>query len=712
MALVFVGAASAGICPNEALRAPLDSASLPNCRAYELISPSAKYGWPVSVTRVSSDGELVTLLSLGGFAGSNQSTIFNTYESDRETTDWGTFPVDTPSPYVVPGLVNLLATTPDLTRGLFEYSLAGAELRNTGFYVSVLPAGTPELVGPRISPATLEAARPGEVLNSSEPSASQDLSRILFMIRGPQFVGSTLVDYLWPGDSTALSPRGNGAGFDSLYEYRGTGNREPMLVGADGDNHLISQCGTSLGFPAGGVSHTLRADEVYNAISAPEGRRIFFTVAPGPCGENNVGLGPAASELYAREEVSAGVVRFVDISEPTAGPTGDCALCDTANPQGGIFQGASEDGSKVFFLSRQHLLAGAEGKSLYMYDFDAVPGARVSLVAPDVEGVARVSEDGSHAYFVATSVLTSAGGPSGISATPGASNLYVYETGTGATSFIGTLLAGDAEDWSQRDERPVDATPDGRFLVFTSMAHLTPGDASSAPQVFEYAAAAKTLTLISSAPGAFAGGAGAIPATIIHSNYAGNVDPGTQLSSVSDNGSDVVFQSEAALTGRAIEGFNNVYLSHEGQLSLISDGQDRSIGLDGIPSVSLVGIDGSGRDIMFTTADQLVPQDGDTQVDVYDARENGGLLPATPPMCEGEGCQGQQTPSLFSTPPGSTGQPAGEQVVEPPAKPSPKAKVKRHAKVKHGRKARKARHRKARKALHANGAPVRARAPR
>jgi Tol biopolymer transport system component len=349
----------------------------------------------------------------------------------------------------------------------------------------------------------------------------------------------------------------------------------------------------------------------------------------------------------------------------------------------------------VFFLSEQHLLGGAEGVNLYEYDFNAARGERVALIAPNALGVARISEDGSRIYFVAQGRLTSAANPLGDVAQPTeADNLYMYDTGTGEVSFVGELSAEDAADWQVRDERPVDASPDGRFLVFDSSADLTHSGTSGVSQVFEYDTVAKSLVLVSRVQG---GAGGVFPASIVFPNYTGNFDPSPQPSSVSDDGSVVVFESEAALTPHALAGYGNVYEYRNGVLSLISDGQDRSHRDGGASSVSLVGVDGSGRDIFFTTADPLVPQDGDTQEDVYDARIEGGFLPSATAECKGEGCQGPLAPSLPDINPVSFGQIAGEQVAEPPPTVKMKIKSKAKHKVKKAKRRKKARgaHRKA-----------------
>lgn len=700
LVLLFAGKASASPCPSEALRFELGSAQLPDCRAYELVSPAAKNGWGVEVSGISSNGLNMLATSLGGFAGSDQPTPESAYEFSRTIAGWKTTPVAAP-PAGLSDLVfaNLVSASSDLTDGLFRYRPASAaNLSEGSIYLRGLPGAPAVEVGPMFSPAVLASNPPGNGEAISAPSASGDLSHVYFTIPGATSNNNGSTHYLWPGDKTVgnTGPLYGSQGFTSLYSYTGTGKTEPKLVGvrnegalsSNAEAQLISMCGTSLGFPTeGGNFSSLEGGELYNAISA-DGSRVFFTVAgatQGPsnraCTEAGAGSGPPADELFARTDES----QTTAISEPSER---DCSLCDTSEPdvREAVFQGASEDGSKVFFLSEQHMLAGAEGENLYEYDFAAEAGQRVVLVAANMQevapsgqlqGVARVSEDGSRVYFVAKSVLPSEPDRSLAlgrqEPEAGADNLYVYDTATKRTAFVGALSAEDTRDWQQEDSRLVDATPDGRFLVFASLADLTPGDTSSARQVFEYDAEAGSLVRVSIGQGGFNnnGNTGEYAANIVPGNYRGSVDPGFHPSSVSDDGAYVALGSRDNLTPQAARGYGNVYEYHDGRVSLISDGEDRT------SSTVLAGIDGSGTDLFFTSADRLVPQDGDTQEDVYDARIDGGFPPpAGRSACEGAGCQGPLAPTPPFTDIGSASQPAGERVLAPTAPPVVKPKAK------------------------------------
>lgn len=129
---------------------------------------------------------------------------------------------------------------------------------------------------------------------------------------------------------------------------------------------------------------------------------------------------------------------------------------------------------------------------------------------------------------------------------------------------------------------------------------------------------------------------------------------------MSDDGAYVFFRSPVGLAPGALndvpldsEGHlaQNVYEWHEGQVYLISDGTDLASGADEETgsAVILLGSDASGANVFFMTTDRLVPQDTDTQADVYDARIGGGF-PYSPPLspCGGEACRGtpEAAPSL------------------------------------------------------------------
>jgi hypothetical protein len=119
---------------------------------------------------------------------------------------------------------------------------------------------------------------------------------------------------------------------------------------------------------------------------------------------------------------------------------------------------------------------------------------------------------------------------------------------------------------------------------------------------------------------------------------------------VSNDGSRVVFQSTGGLAPgaevAAAAGARSAYEYRSsgsianGNVLLISDGKD-VVPLREGPGALLQGVSASGGDVFFQTADPLLAQDTDSQLDIYDARVDGGFpAPVAPGVCEGQACQG------------------------------------------------------------------------
>ncbi len=634
--------ASADTCPNETLRAETNSGRLPDCRAYELVTPPYKEGAFVGqlsgMLGLAPDGEHLIGTSLGVFAGSEDGTLGGdsrlrgtAYEFSRTPAGWVAAPLGPPEfVYRSEGMYDASA---DLSATLWGLAQLSQPEGVSDLYVE-RPRGTFTEIGPPTPPG---------VVNANEYTylgASANLSHVLF---------STEPGYRWSFDGTL------GAA-STLYEYVGTGNAAPSLVGVSGgagSTELVSQCGTLLG-----SSDPKRAGgSVYNAVSA-DGSRVFFT-AVGKDDEDCGGSEPTVDELLSREEVAPGELRTVPISEPTPTYCQEAPALPCADAH---FEGASQGGSEVFFSSTQRLLpAASEGTAnLYEYDFQAPAGENLTLVsaggAPaEVQGVVRISEDGSHVYFVAKGVLSTAADNAGAVARAGEDNLYVYERDAqfpaGRTSFIATLSPQDEADWARADDRPALASQEGRYLEFTSAADLLDeGLVPGVAQVFQYDAQTGVLVRASIGASGFDGD-GLTPAygATLATQQADVFDSPTSAvgTSAPANGA-VFFESPTALTPQALddeidalgEPVPNVYEYRAGNISLLSDGRDTST-VDGGPGVRLLGADSSGENAFFTTVDPLVAQDTDTQQDIYDARVDGGF-PAPQPAssCVGEACRG------------------------------------------------------------------------
>ena len=131
---------------------------------------------------------------------------------------------------------------------------------------------------------------------------------------------------------------------------------------------------------------------LHRAVSA-DGSRAFWTYAPEDPGEPN--------RLFVRVD---GTETFqLDKHQSGAG----------SEAGGGVFRGASADGSVAYFTDAKALVSGANAKAgqpdLYRYEFgQATPLTDLTkgAVPGNVKGVVGVSEDGSYVYFVAGAALS------------------------------------------------------------------------------------------------------------------------------------------------------------------------------------------------------------------------------------------------------------------------------------------------------------------
>jgi hypothetical protein len=669
------------------------SAVLPEGRAYELVSPLGKGGYGAGERlKAAPDGESVAFTSIGVFVGEpTNSEAFNRYLSQRGAGGWETRALALPSTSEVntePPEDFSVDLSKSLTRARLGQNRGRAvhEATTVVYYLSE-PDGSFVQASPPLTPKN------GEVGTVGYLGGSSDLSYLVLQVQG----GHALL----PSDTMEQG--------EELYGIAGAGGSSPtlQLVGVNEEGKVIdTHCETRLG----------GRGTRFHAISS-DGSEIFFTTNTEP-GEGTRCLGNAANpeEIFLRAKGS----ETVEVSRPLEAQCTEepCLSAKTAKPKTAEFRGASEDGSKVFFTTTQPLVNGDKNTKSDLYEAVIEGEAVNELVqishdpsvgkAAEVQGVARISDDGSHVYFVAKGVLSTSPNAEGLSAVEGAENFYVSDTSTREPpAFIGELCSGHEESgslggvaqcpgegsdeplWEESDEgRPVQSTPDGRFLVFSTFAQLTPDDTDTAADVYNYDAFSGRLTRVSLGEEGYNhnGNNDGFGARLARPDFLqGSVSFQHELESraISDDGSTIVFATEEPLSPRAVNNRRDVYQWHEGQVGLISSGTSPEADGEDV-------ITPSGRDVFFTTTAGLVPQDNDSLEDVYDARIGGGLpvLPAPVGGCAGDACQGPLSaePAFLSA--SSLTQASGGNLAPPLSGPPPKPKTK--PKAKHRRKGRRA----------------------
>jgi hypothetical protein len=506
----------------------------------------------------------------------------------------------------------------------------------------------------------------------------------------------------------------------------------------------------------GGVGLASRSEYYVRDIHAvsTDGERLFFTAG-------------GTGQLYLREHPAAPDASTVRVSESQGGPSeGEkSAAFMEATPDGStVFftscQKLTPDSTAVSTPSSVFCGAAQGTNDLYAYH---VGSGTLTDLTPDptdergaeVQGMVGASADGSYVYFVANGDLDG-GGPAklGNCARSGEfvfgeeCNLYVWHEGQTRLVAVldaegegtGTVSgASDATDWyplikgvEGNQEKTARVSANGT-LLFRSQRQLGSYQNEGVPELYRYRPGDSQPACVSCSPT----NAPPVGPALLQSFEMVGLGPSStpyQTRVLSADGTRVFFESADKLVPADTNGDRgcpivsdlggtgkspaclDVYeweangapggTCHSGAVNggciyLISTGTSPS-------PAYFADASASGRDAFFLSTDQLVPQDGDTLYDVYDASEGGGLASqqTPPPPCEGEGCRGQGT----SVPPASgaaTASFAGPGNPKAEAKKCPKGRTQRKGhcvKVRRSKhKHQKARHRKRGSSKHGGG---------
>ncbi|HWM53875.1 MAG TPA: hypothetical protein VNO20_00590 [Solirubrobacterales bacterium] len=696
-------------CPNDAFRAGL-GVLLPECRAYELVSPLDKNNGDITTGQnsralASLDGGGVTYSSYISFAGPQGAPLVSQYLSRRDPEQgWSSAAISPPRgsfPFFSIGQpVNDLqfrAFTEDLCQGWLIQDTDVA-------YAEWAPPGVANLYR-RLDPSC--GAESYELLTTSPPpgfsrEAEPSESAYAPTVQGFSADGSrTLlrVNAALTADACKASPEEGRGRFQLYMAHEGSLRLVsvlPTLAFKPSCKH--ASAGTSQG-PLGSA----RASSVEHAVSA-DGTRVFWSTAGSATDSETPNEdGDQPGPLYVRLNPT-GPIGTDSRCNNTA--PGEACTARISNDDNARFWGADAEGTTAVYTNGPLALAKETG-STELFEYDVASEAS-TLIAKGVRGVAGISEDAGRVYFASDQVLTGeAANSEGDKAVAGEPNLYLHERGEGF-SFIATLSILDVFNEvttasppspiaTFADRRSARTSPDGTHLAFTSAAPLTGFDSTDAQsgqpdgQVFLYDAETAELVCVSCNPSGARPNGREMPSNVNNGAtvfWAAAQLPGweyqlhpTRL--LSGSGERLFFESFDALVLRDTNGRQDVYewqraeskeqcakegadvYSSEasGCISLISSGQSSQ-------DTQFVDASASGSDVFFTTTSSLVPQDFGL-VDVYDARAGGGfpVPPGPDPTCEGEACQGTPAPPDDPTPTSSTFEGAGNLQEQKGARP-------------------------------------------
>jgi hypothetical protein len=644
--MIWPDVASAGSCPNEEVRAEQGAGRLPDCRAFELVTPEIKadngdfgrhgnfgvnpYGFP--------DGNHVYYYSTVPFPGAPSGGFGNAL-STRTASGWVNTSLAPPAtgPGEPLGLsnhppnngdyANQAAFTGDFSQAFvdsgfdtdpLDQDYTAPSLKN---FKGTFDAYRLDLSGGAWSLAALPDT--GPMTASFNYSDHQKAGTY---IAGVSENGSHV--FFQTFDQLPVAPGTPSEPHPTDMPYDRTGGHTYM-VGVLPDGTISQTCNVGLG--DGANDALFQGDLSYGAIS-PDGSNVVFTMASdGAC------LTPG---VYLRENNAT-----------------------TVQLAGEGYVARSSDGSKVFTDG---------GGNVFEYD---VATDVTSTITTEGNFVAS-SADGSRVYYLI-----------GVGLNAG---LYLWDNGTSV--LIPTAGEGFANDLvsstqqfggnSTNDRDYAVATPDGSRLLFLDRASLTGynnfgptcTEAGTQPglctEAYVYDATSGAVVCVSCSPTGAPprGGAG-----LMISSHDSLI-PGYSEGLISPDGSRVFFETEDALVPQDTNGLEDVYEWENGRVYLISSGQ-------GTAGSKLSGASSNGDDVFITTTDRLAPQDIESSTQIYDARVGGGFRyrPFTE-GCDSGQCQGPQTPApLFGAPASATFVGLGNSAPAASA-PALKAKPKANAK--------------------------------
>lgn len=686
-------------CPNQALRTG-PAASLPDCRAYELVSPLEKNGGSAERGQASLDGDALAFTSKTSFAGSGGNNGTSHYLARRGGAGWSAEGLDPP--------LETSTTDSELTGVHNTFQAFSPDLSSVWFSNENAVPLTPEAVEGeenlyRRDNAT-GALETLTVVPPLESSLTGSYSPIGSLIAATGDLGQQFYE-----GNRRLLPEAARGGRLQIYDF------------SAGQTRLVSVLPDGSADPAASRSAQGRDDEVRRRVLSADGSRLFWIsggmsqdrVDPGTvylrenpnqpesahlhgtglgsgdleagstqvtgvttesgafqAGQEIVARGPTSGQELVPQGIPAGATitavgeGILTLSEPAttnltgarldaAGGCTEAGKACTVRLSPGYasrFLAASPDGSRALLLT---------GESLSLVD--VASGAATPLatglpqeIATGVgnDGFLAASEDLSRVYFVSKDELAPG-------ATPGAYNLYAWREG--ATALIATLPRSDFFPRARASHGSV-ASPDGRYLLFVSRASLTGYDTADAAsgeadrELYRYDAAANGgegwLACVSCNPsGARPQGEPTLDSGIIVNSQAARLPGGdANRRATSADGSRVFFEAHDALLPRDSNGTWDVYeweapgagscdasdpdyfARNGGCVYLISTGQSPA------PS-EFADARADGRDVFLRTRQSLDPRDTGA-ADIYDGRAGGGFpAPSEPPACEGDACQ-------------------------------------------------------------------------
>ena len=656
-------------CPNSIVRAQTGSGALPDCRAYELVSPEDSGAASLTIGGPNSPYASPSRMSFYGFFGSipgpfNPQNVFgDLYVSTRTTTGWKTSYVGIPADQLPraggPPNGNFFPRPDPILSSrsmdrILDWNLGTSGLAN---YTGKERFGSmaPYMWGADGSPQGRLPTNLGEI-----PNGGADLIEGGF--NGDLMPSGDLTHYFFSSANVSFAPGGITTEDGSVYDN----NVETKTV------TVASKLQNGDPIPQESGDET---NDYFNlpAASTNGSHILISATGTGVCGKAKCPYAPATSI-----PCNTGTNQVLGISFPGQCPenlpghlymrVNDLTTYDVSRGALVQFAGMSEDGSKVYFTTNEDLTSDNSDNDnsvdLYMWSEAGNTITRVSAgagtvgntdacnaswisgcgveVVPSLRGVETqptefgteeravhggalrsglsfsnstdnsVAPNNGDIYFYSPEQFVASKG------IPGRRNLYVSHGGQ--IEYVATF---DADSPATRFQ----VTPNDTRAAFITASRLTTYDNAGYEEMYTFTPESGAVVCVSCNP------SGAPPSHDVFGSFDGLF---------MSNDGRTFFSTEDGLLPADTNGLTDVYEFVDGRPRLISSGV-ANIEKSSLGEAGLVGVSADGVDVYFSTYNRLVANDQNGQLlRFYDARTDGGFQQATTaaPCAAADECHG------------------------------------------------------------------------
>jgi len=319
---------------------------------------------------------------------------------------------------------------------------------------------------------------------------------------------------------------------------------------------------------------------------SPDGTHAYFTTAEQLSGADT----DSAVDIYSRNLTSETTTLVSQGGE-------ECAPACGNNGAVPVFQGSSENGSRVFFSTDEPLVGADKDTATDVYARDPTEGSTILISgasSAQTASFAAASIDGTHVFFVTAESLV------GGADTNNAGDVYEWSGGPPVLVTSGTCKQGSGCGSTFNA-----ASADAKTVVFTTTEQQVAADKDSVADVYEQEVGGTPVLVSQGDPACDPCGNGA---TLARFNRA------------SADASRVVFTSSEVLSSEDGDAEDDIYARDVPgeETSLITTSPSYCPLKKGNCGATFADASSDGLHVFFTTVERFTLDDGDNEVDVYE----------------------------------------------------------------------------------------------